>query len=66
MVQTGESISGLHFKNKVAGVAQLVEQRIRNAQVVGSSPFTSSKNPYTIVCGFLLITYVYGFLESNK
>ena len=26
-----------------AGMAQLVEQRIRNAQVVGSSPITSSK-----------------------
>ena len=30
-------------KVKYAGVAQLVEQRIRNAQVVGSSPTTSSK-----------------------
>ena len=28
---------------KAAGMAQLVEQRIRNAQVVGSSPTTSSK-----------------------
>lgn len=27
-----------------AGMAQLVEQRIRNAQVIGSSPITSS-NP---------------------
>ena len=27
-------------------MAQLVEQRIRNAQVVGSSPTISSKNPY--------------------
>ena len=27
----------------VAGMAQLVEQRIRNAQVVGSSPTTSSR-----------------------
>ena len=27
-----------------AGIAQLVEQRIRNAQVVGSSPIPSSKN----------------------
>ena len=26
-------------------MAQLVEQRIRNAQVIGSSPITSSKNP---------------------
>ena len=31
-------------KIKYAGVAQSVEQRIRNAQVGGSSPFTSSKN----------------------
>ena len=29
-------------KIKYAGVAQSVEQRIRNAQVGGSSPFTSS------------------------
>ena len=28
--------------NAAAGVAQLVEQRIRNAQVIGSSPITSS------------------------
>ncbi len=28
-----------------AGVAQSVEQRIRNAQVGGSSPFTSSNVP---------------------
>lgn len=28
-----------------ACVAQLVEQRIRNAQVIGSSPITSSKKP---------------------
>ena len=27
---------------RFAGVAQLVEQRIRNAQVMGSSPFTGS------------------------
>ena len=30
-------------KIKYAGMAQLVEQRIRNAQVIGSSPITSSK-----------------------
>ena len=30
----------------LADMAQLVEQRIRNAQVVGSSPTISSKNPY--------------------
>ena len=28
---------------KDAGMAQLVEQRIRNAQVIGSSPITSLK-----------------------
>ena len=27
-----------------AGIAQLVEQRIRNAQVMGSSPFTGSRH----------------------
>ena len=27
---------------RYAGIAQLVEQRIRNAQVMGSSPFTGS------------------------
>ena len=31
------------FRGADAGVAQSVEQRIRNAQVGGSSPFTSSK-----------------------
>ena len=34
----------LSCADKYAGVAQLVEQRIRNAQVVGSSPTTSLKN----------------------
>ena len=29
---------------RFAGVAQLVEQRIRNAQVMGSSPFTGSRH----------------------
>ena len=38
-----------------AGVAQLVEQRIRNAQVVGSSP-TTSFDPFFIVrTGFLFV-----------
>ena len=31
------------IKQIFAGMAQLVEQRIRNAQVIGSSPITSSK-----------------------
>ena len=33
-------------------MAQLVEQLIRNQQVIGSSPITSSKNP-TLCVGFL-------------
>ena len=35
----------LFFKSQFAGVAQLVEQLIRNQQVVGSSPISSSKKP---------------------
>ena len=31
------------FLQIFAGIAQLVEQRIRNAQVVGSSPIPSSR-----------------------
>ena len=46
----------------VATVAQLVEQRIRNAQVVGSSP-TGSSNPQTLVYqglrAFLCLLLVY-------
>ena len=34
-------------------MAQLVEQRIRNAQVVGSSPTTSSRKPCRICTVFL-------------
>lgn len=40
-----------------AGMAQLVEQRIRNAQVIGSSPITSSK-PQPLFfkgCGFFFV-----------
>ena len=37
-------------------MAQLVEQRIRNAQVIGSSPITSSKIP-CIYCGGFLPMY---------
>ena len=33
-------------RQKAACVAQLVEQRIRNAQVAGSSPAASSMNPF--------------------
>ena len=32
-----------------AGIAQLVEQRIRNAQVAGSSPVASSMNDRTVL-----------------
>ncbi len=31
-----------------ARVAQLVEHRIRNAAVVGSSPFSGSKKPFKL------------------
>ena len=37
-------MSTVNRKWQCAGVAQLVEQRIRNAQVVGSSPTTSFKS----------------------
>ena len=40
-------------------MAQLVEQRIRNAQVAGSSPATSSirKTRKHDVCGFFFVPY---------
>ena len=41
-----------------ACVAQLVEQRIRNAQVAGSSPAASSIDPSDFSEGFLLFIYV--------
>jgi hypothetical protein len=31
--------------SRCAGVAQLVEQRIRNAKVVGSTPISGTKSP---------------------
>ena len=37
-----------------ATVAQLVEQRIRNAQAVGSSPTSSSRNPRSFRFGDFL------------
>ena len=40
---TKHNLSGKIIKRLFAGMAQLVEQRIRNAQAVGSSPTTSSK-----------------------
>ena len=36
---------GIWYNNIVAGVAQSVEQLIRNQQAVGSSPIFSSRNP---------------------
>ena len=39
VVLTGASV---YDCARFAGIAQLVEQRIRNAQVMGSSPFTGS------------------------
>ena len=41
--RTQQSYIKHHFKIEYACVAQLVVQRIRNAQVAGSSPVTSSK-----------------------
>jgi hypothetical protein len=40
-----------------AGVAQLVEQRIRNAKVEGSTPFTGTSNDkgLHLIAGFLVI-----------
>jgi hypothetical protein len=35
-------IAGFPGSGKIAGVAQLVEQRIRNAKVEGSTPFTGT------------------------
>ena len=41
--KTLEKILHIHYNNRVhATMAQLVEQRIRNAQAVGSSPTSSS------------------------
>ena len=54
-------MSTVNRKWQCAGVAQLVEQRIRNAQVVGSSPTTSFiPKPLKTRCfqGFLFI-YAY-------
>ena len=34
----------IKYLSKIAGIAQSVEQLIRNQQVAGSSPVTSSKN----------------------
>ncbi len=45
----------LHLKN--AGIAQLVEQRIRNAKVVGSTPISGTKLPFgSVQIGPLYVT----------
>ncbi|GEM_PF-5602178 len=44
---------------RFAGVAQLVEQRIRNAQVMGSSPFTGSRHFSFIFSPRLLAGFFY-------
>ena len=45
-----------------AGVAQSVEQLIRNQQVAGSSPATSSKTPkpygFGVFCSVVICTYL--------
>ncbi len=48
-------------------MAQLVEQRIRNAQGIGSSPITSSKASISeafILCGFL--AFLIFEIEKNQ
>ena len=49
------------FLQIFAGIAQLVEQRIRNAQVVGSSPIPSSRTnrfvkPFGLHGGFFVLS----------
>ena len=44
LLLTKTVISDKIYKRLFAGMAQLVEQRIRNAQAVGSSPTTSSRS----------------------
>ena len=44
---------------RFAGVAQLVEQRIRNAQVMGSSPFTGSRHFSFFISPRLLAGFFY-------
>ena len=46
---------------RFAGVAQLVEQRIRNAQVMGSSPFTGSTVHFVFPKKFFYTAYLGGF-----
>ena len=56
-------LSGLQefmaFRSKYAGVAQSVEQRIRNAQVAGSSPVASSIQTRHIVGSVCLEAHNY-------
>lgn len=44
-----------------AGIAQLVEQRICNAQVMGSSPFTGSTVHFVFPKNFFYTAYLGGF-----
>ena len=46
---------------RFAGIAQLVEQRIRNAQVMGSSPFTGSTVHFVFPKNFFYTAYLGGF-----
>ena len=46
---------------RYAGIAQLVEQRIRNAQVMGSSPFTGSTVHFVFPKNFFYTAYLGGF-----
>ena len=58
-------LSWLTFSN--ACVAQLVEQRIRNAQVAGSSPAASSTKPRHFSGNDGVFCYFFGcFIFSNR
>ena len=48
-----------------AGVAQLVEQLIRNQQVTGSSPVTSSMNPL-FLGDFLFLSHYTTFFSISQ
>ena len=48
-----------------ACVAQLVEQRIRNAQVIGSNPITSSKAPSGFPGGVFLFFGGGGYAQRD-
>ena len=71
--KTLEFSKKIYYNNSYtnASMAQLVEQRIRNAQVVGSSPTTSSRNKPSKLEGLLglflyLLIKVISFLSFSE